>query len=46
MKKNRKVFSMVLVGVMTLTFFVSPLSIPRIPPVELRAAVEIDHTLV
>lgn len=43
MKKNKKIFSLVIAGLMALTFIVTPLTVPRIPPLLERAAEEAPH---
>ncbi len=43
MKKSTKIFSLVIAGLMMLTFIVSPLTVPRIPPLLERAAEETTH---
>lgn len=43
MKKNKKIFSLVIAGLIALTFIVSPMTVPRIPPLEQRAAEEAPH---
>lgn len=45
MKKQTKIFSLVVAGLMALTFIVTPLTVPRIPPLEMRAAEEAPHYL-
>jgi len=45
MKEHKKAFALVLAGFIALTFIVSPLSVPRIPPLWERAAVEIEHNV-
>ena len=45
MKKHKKAFALVLAGFMALTLVVSPLTVPRIPPLWERAAVEIEHNV-
>lgn len=46
MKQSRKVLSYVLTGLLVITFIVTPLSIPRIPPLQERAEVPVESTLV
>ena len=45
MKEHKKAFALVLAGFIALTFIVSPLSVPRIPPLWERAAVEVEHNV-